>query len=347
MLCFGQSLDYKAKGDSLLNAAVAEGYCVGISSGFSIDGEIVWQGSAGELDLSNHTEFLPSTLNRIASIAKPITAIAILQLYEKEKIDLDASVQTYLPDFPVKSEGAITIRHLLNHTSGIGAYKSNKERENQKHFETLEEAIRVFEARDLLSIPGESYAYTTYGYVVLGRVIEVVSGLEYGTYVQNFIFEPLKMNHTGVEISGKNYAHKSNLYHRNSKGKISKAEQHDLSNRVPGGGFFSTVPDMLKFGDAILNHTLISKTTSDMMFANTGIKKEGNGYGLGWYLYGENPLYGPVYGHNGAQTGASTFLMLLPDQSTSIVVLSNTSGAMQQVSDITIKLFSVSAEAGQ
>ncbi len=81
------------------------------------------------------------------------------------------------------------------------------------------------------------------------------------------------------------------------------------------------------------------------MVENPNLKTQGNGYGLGWYLYGENPNYGNVYGHNGTQTGASTFLMLLPEQNTTIVVLSNTSGAIQTVTNITIKLFDISAEA--
>ena len=80
------------------------------------------------------------------------------------------------------------------------------------------------------------------------------------------------------------------------------------------------------------------------MQLDPGLKQGGNGYGLGWYLYGENSKYGPVIGHNGSQTGASTFLMLLPQQGTTVVVLSNTSGAMQEISNITVALFDPAAE---
>jgi CubicO group peptidase (beta-lactamase class C family) len=81
------------------------------------------------------------------------------------------------------------------------------------------------------------------------------------------------------------------------------------------------------------------------MISNPNLKAEGNGYGMGWYLYGENPNYGNVIGHNGSQTGASTFLMLLPEVKTTIIVLSNTSGAMQAISTITVKLFDIAHNA--
>lgn len=341
--CYGQ--DFEVTANQLLADEVESGSLIGISGGFSIAGEVKWMGAAGYADQEHTVEFTPATLNRIASISKPITAVAIMQLYESGKIDLDVPIQQYLTDFPKKKEGDITIRELLHHASGIDGYKNNKEMESQTHYESLSEAMQVFENRDLLFTPGQAFYYTTYGFVVLGRIIEEVSGQSYADYIQVNILDPLKMKNTGVEYAGKVYPNKSNLYQKDSKGRIENADYSDLSNRVPGGGFYSTVEDMLKFGDAILQHSLISKATTEMMFVDSGLKTEGNGYGLGWYLYGENPNYGPVYGHNGAQTGASTFLMLLPQQETVIIVLSNTSGAMQQVSDVIIKLFDVAAMA--
>ncbi len=340
---FGQQDNLQKKAVSLLNSVVEENISVGIAAGFSVAGEVKWQGGEGYSDIGSKTVFTPLTLNRIASIAKPLTAVAILQLYESKKIDLDIAIQTYLPDFPVKPEGDITIRQLLGHSSGLDDYKSKKEQENKIHYASLADVISIFQDRDLIAIPGKEFHYTTYGYVVLGRIIEEVSGMKYDQYIQRYILDPLEMKNTGVEYIDTLYLNKASLYHRNTKGKISAADLHDLSNRVPGGGFYSNVGDMLKFGDAILQNTLINATTRDLMFTNAGLKKEGNGYGMGWYLYGENPNYGPVYGHNGAQTGASTFLMLLPDQQTSIIVLSNTSGTMQQVSNIIIALFDVAA----
>lgn len=206
-------------------------------------------------------------------------------------------------------------------------------------------AVSIFKDRDLVATPGQTFHYTTYGYVVLGLIIEKVSGMSYESYLQSNIWDKVQMTNTGIEYFDKVISNKSMTYHKNSKGRISVAKQTNLSDRIPGGGVYSTVSDMLRFGDAILNFSLIKESTFKMMVENPNLKTQGNGYGLGWYLYGENPKYGNVYGHNGTQTGASTFLMLLPEQKTTIVVLSNTSGAIQTVSDITIKLFDIAAEA--
>lgn len=340
-----QSNTYQPIADSLLTSSVEQLACVGIAAGFSVEGETKWQDGAGYMEMQQKIDFTPTTKTRIASISKPITAVAILQLYEQKQIDLDVPIQNYFPEFPEKKEGAITIRHLLGHTSGIDAYASNKERENQINYKNLTEATKVFQDRKLLFAPGSAFSYTTYGYVVLGVIIERVTGLSYEDYVQAHILDKLEMTDTGIEYAGMEYANKTEMYHLNSKGKIEEADGINLSDRVPGGGFYSTVTDMLKFGNGVLSHTLIQKSTLDMMFEDPGMKGKGNGYGLGWYLYGENPNYGQVYGHSGAQTGASAFLMLLPAQQTAIVVLSNTSGAMQQVTNITINLFDIAAMA--
>jgi len=340
-LVFGQKSGSEAIAEKLLKESVVEMECVGLASGFSIDGKIVWEGGAGYSNTENKNPFTPVTRIRIASITKPMTAIAILQLFEKNKIGLDNPIQEYLPDFPVKPEGTITVRNLLNHSSGIDDYQSDKERENQTNYSTLVDAVDYFKNRKLISIPGQEFNYTTYGYVVLGLIIEQVSGLRYEDYMRINIWEPTGMTNTGIEYFGKEYANKSELFHKNAKGKIKPAEPTNLSDRIPGGGVYSCVTDMLKFGNAILNNMLISNRTLETMVEDPHLKKQGNGYGFGWYLYGENPSHGNVFGHNGTQTGASTFLMLFHQKRACVVVLSNTSGAMQNISNITIKLFDV------
>ena len=329
----------------LLTSAVTAGQCAGMAAGFTVKGEILWMGSAGARDLKQGETFEPQTLTRIASITKPMTAVAVLQLFEQGKISLDEPIQTYLPDFPRKQAGEITVRHLLQHASGIPGYESGKERENKIHYANLQDAMRIFQDRDLLQSPGQAFHYSTYGYVVLGLLIEQVSGMDYASYLQKNIWEPAGMLDTGIEQFGQEYEGKSALYHLRSGKKIKATKPTDLSDRIPGGGVYSNVEDLLKFGQAIMDQKLLKAATLSMMWEDSGLKQSGNAYGMGWYLYGKNPRYGQVYGHNGAQTGASSFLMLLPEQETAIVVLSNTSGAMQAVSNICIKLFDVAADA--
>lgn len=338
-----QDTAYRVNARQLVDQHLAKGEFVGLAAGFSINGKIAWEYGAGYADQTSNEPFTARTLTRIASITKPMTAIAIMQLVEQGKVELDSTIQTYLPEFPVKSEGTITVRQLLQHSAGISGYKNSKERENQIHYPDLIAAMAIFQDRDLIATPGQAFNYTSYGYVVLGAIIEQVSGLGYEQYLQQHIWDKVGMPNTGVEKAGRIGPDHARLYHISDKGKISSSVFTDLSDRVPGGGVYSNLTDMLKFGDAVLNETLIDPLTLGKMIADPGLKKGGNGYGLGWYLFGENPKYGNVFGHNGSQTGASTFLMLLPEQGTTVVVLSNTSGALQTITNITIALFDVAA----
>ena len=280
-------------------------------------------------------------LTRIASIAKPMTAIAILQLFEAGQLNIDSPIQEYLPDFPIKPEGTITVRHLLNHSSGIAAYQNEAEIENQIAYDSIKDAIDIFKDRALIAVPGTAFNYTTYGYVVLGRIIETVSGQSYEIYIKQNIWDVAGMTNTGIERRDKSYENKSELYHRNDRGKIETATPNNLSDRIPGGGFYSTLDDMMKFGNAILDNVFISKESLEIMFEIPNIENSALPYGLGWYFYDDIPNYGSVYGHPGAQTGASTMFMMLPEQDFFVIVLSNTSRASNEVLTIAARLFEI------
>ena len=135
------------------------------------------------------------------------------------------------------------------------------------------------------------------------------------------------------------------LYHKNSRGKVKRANETNLSDRLPGGGVYSNIEDILKFGNALVGGKLLKKETMEVMLKDSGLKKEGNGYGMGLYIYGPNPKYGMLYGHTGAQTGSSTFMMFFPETEIVIMVMSNTSGALQEVSNIAVKLISIAGES--
>lgn len=327
------------EGEALINLAIEEKAMTGIAAAYSQRG-YNWEYTAGFGNREEEQVFASTTLTRIASIAKPMTAIAILQLYEAGQLDLDIPIQEYLSDFPVKPEGDITTRHLLNHSSGIPAYKDESEIENQIEYQSLQEAIDLFKNRDLVAIPGTAFNYTTYGYVVLGRIIEQISGQTYETYMRENIWEPAGMFSTGVEQTNESYSNKSELYFRKDNGKIVSATANNLSDRIPGGGIQSTLEDMVKFGEAILNNTFISKASLELMFEPPAIENGGIPYGAGWYKYNDNP----VYGHGGAQTGASTIFMMAPEYDIFVVVLSNTSRTSDEVFKIAVKLFEIAPQ---
>jgi len=322
----------KESAEKILAELVHTHKAVGAVAGVLEIDQFMWYSAQGHMDFKMKTKINTETLIRTASIAKSMTAVAVMQLYEKGDIELDKPVQHYIKEFPRNVKGDITIRQLLNHSSGIKGYASNNERENKKNFETLTAAMSVFVDRETIGIPGNEYNYTTYGYVVLGVLIERVTGMSFEAYIKEHIWHKAGMTHTGVEKHDESAQNKSKLFHKNKRDKIKKVKKpNDLSNRVPGGGFHTTVVDMLKFGEAVLNNTLVKPETLALMLENNGLRKEGNPYGFGWFLYGGKSGHADVYGHSGGQTGASTQLLIIPSRKTVIVVMSNTSGGWGEV----------------
>lgn len=334
-LGYQSTVTLSQQANQLMKEAKKERNFVGASAGIYANGKIQWIGASGD----SHKGQIPAQANmltRIASIAKPMTAVAILQLVEKGRLELDTPIQAYLPDFPKKNKGAITIRHLLQQTSGIEAYANKKEAFPTKHYNNVQAAIQVFAHRPLAFQPGTQYAYTTYGYVVLGAIIEQVSGQTYEAYMQQNIWSVANMPNTSLEKRDITYPNKSKLY-KKFWGLFVKSKQTDLSLKYPGGGIHSTVEDLLNFGKAILENKLIKQETLAMMVEDPKIRKSGNGYGMGWYLYGINPEYGFAFGHSGGQSGCNSQLFIWPEKRTIAVVLANTSGA-KSVGPLTFEL---------
>ncbi|MEM7515095.1 MAG: serine hydrolase domain-containing protein [Bacteroidota bacterium] len=334
-----------ASPDQLLKEMITEKGIIGITAAYSTNGETVWEGAEGFACKEGEIPFSGSMLTRIASIAKPMTSIAAMMLVEEGKLELDAPISNYLPDYPQQGETSITVKHLLGHTSGIPQYQSGKEAQNKTHYSSLQEAMTIFQDRPLLFEPGSGFFYTTYGYVVLGRILEVASGLSYEGVMQSRIWDRAEMKNTGIEYIGTSYENKSCLYHKDKK-KAKEGKQNDLSNRIPGGGFYSTLDDVMKFGNALLEGKFISDSMIEEMTTNQQAKKEGNPYGLGWFLYAPAPNENLVIGHSGEQTGVSAQLMILPKSKTVVVVLANTSGAWKEVVGLSSKLIQIS-EAGR
>ncbi len=337
--------DAAIKANQLLKQSIEEKIFTGATAGISIQANHVWLSAAGHSNKAANKVMQPQTVVRTASIAKSMTAVAIMQLVEKGLIDLDAPIQTYLPDYPEKKEGTITTRQLLYQTAGIPNYASGKEAQTQQNYARLADAVDVFKNRALQHTPGSAFAYATYNYVVLGLIIEKVSLQSYEEYMTKNIWEKAGMQNTGIEKYQQPHPNRTSLYHRNKKGKINLSKkENNLSNRIPGGGFYSTVADLLKFGEAIINHELISKESLNAMLTKTNVEKLGNPYGMGWFMYGgeENPQ--GCFGHSGEQTGVSAQLMIIPSRETVVVVMGNTSGAWKEALQLSIELIHLSKE---
>ena len=241
--------DFGAQAQAVLQAPVERGALVGVSAALSRDGELRWEGGAGFRDRDVGLPAEADMVHRIASITKSMTAVAVMQLVEKNRVNLDAPLQTYIPEFPVSDKGTIQIRHLLTHTSGIRHYRV-KENRPFTHYASLDDAIKLFWGRPLAAAPGERFVYTTYGYTTLGVVIERASGQSYEDYMAEQVWALAGMTHTGLEIHGQEGPNRSKLYRKNRAGEIEDDDLTDLSVKVPGGGLVSTAGELVRFGNA-------------------------------------------------------------------------------------------------
>jgi serine beta-lactamase-like protein LACTB len=319
------SADKRAQIEKAASSFMAANSVPGISVAVVQDGELVWSRGFGMADLENFVPATPFTLFRLGSISKPITATAILQLSERGKLDLDAQVQKYCPAFP-KKEWPITTRQLLGHLGGIRHYnpdgKGDIPDDSAKHFRSMEESLQIFASDPLVAKPGTKFQYSTYGYTVLGCVLEGAASEKYVDYVKENVFAPAGMAETQADNFFAVIPHRTRWYHQDKSGVVENAGVLDSSYKIPGGGLISSADDMARFEIAILANKLLKPTTRDLMWTpEKAADGSENGYALGW---GTQKKYGlALVEHTGGQQGTSTSIILAPERRAGIVVLAN------------------------
>lgn len=293
-----------------------------ISAGVYKKGKIFWLDAKGLIDLENFVPAKNTSLYRIASITKSITAVAVMQLYEKGLIDLDAEINTYVPYFP-KKKWKLTVRHILNHTGGIRSYRSEEEFNSKMFYSTTRDAVLTFANDDLLFEPGTKYNYTSLGYSLLAALIENVSKTSFENYLRRNIFEPAGMRATRVDRQRSIIYERVRGYEKSPDRRFINSPLADLSLKVAGGGLISTSEDLLLFVKALLEEKLISKSTLQMMISPTILKTSQRvNYGFGFSLADPSDSL-KWFGHEGRGTGFSSGLMIIPNEDLAAVYLIN------------------------
>jgi len=321
----GLSPDKRAQIEKAASSFMAANSVPGISVAVVQDGELVWSAGFGMADLENFVPATPFTLFRLGSISKPITATAILQLSERGKLDLDAEVQKYCPAFP-KKEWPITTRQLLGHLGGIRHYnpdgKGDIPDDSAKHFASMEESLQIFASDPLVAKPGTKFQYSTYGYTVLGCVLEGAASEKYVDYLKENVFEPSGMAETQADNFFDVIPHRTRWYHKDKAGVVQNAGVLDSSYKIPGGGLISSADDMARFEIAIMANKLVKLATRDLMWTpQKAADGSQNGYALGWATQKKYGL--ALVEHTGGQQGTSTSIILAPERRAGIVVLAN------------------------
>jgi len=306
----------------------------GIAVAVVLNGEEVWSEGFGMADLENNVPVTTQTLFRLASISKPITATAAMQLWEQGKLDLDVPIQKYCPAFPQK-ESPINTRQLMSHLAGVRHYrtdpKEDLETNNTKHFDDpIAGGIQFFANEPLLSKPGSKFNYSTQGFTLVGCAIEGASGEKYVDYVRQHIFIPAGMNSTRWDDRVSVIPHRTRFYSKTKTGVVQNSEFLDSSYKIPGGGWLSSADDMARFEVAILADRFVKRATRDLMWTAQHasspdvVEEKHRGYALGWGIGDAAGV--PDVGHGGGQQGTSTFIMMAPEQKAGVVVLINMDG---------------------
>lgn len=289
---------------------------VGMTIGFIKD-DFVWVEGYGYADLENKSPAKPESAYRLASVTKPMTALAVLQLVEKGKIDLDAEVQTYVPYFP-KKQWPITVRQVLGHLGGISHYKNPANELHIKEHRSTREAIAIFENFDLVAEPGTRYSYSSYGYNLLGAIIEAASGMSYGDYMRQNIWQPLAMTSTQMDDPLEVIPNRVRGYQL-VNGQVKNSEFIDISSRFAAGGTRSSISDLLKFAKGIMDEKLLKTDTMSVMATSMSTRAGRlTNYGLGWETSPFNGRYMLV--HSGGQQETRTLLYILPTRKLAIAV---------------------------
>ncbi|KAM4676871.1 serine beta-lactamase-like protein LACTB, mitochondrial [Discoglossus pictus] len=361
----------------------------GIVVGVSVDGEEIWTEGLGFADVENRVPCTAESVMRVASISKSFTMAALAKLWEEGKLNLDAPVQQYVPEFPEKTfEGekvTITTRLLVSHLSGIRHYekdiqkirkkvalkssesgsatektspgtqqekdqKSSKEqntkggRKNRvlepeefyikEKFESVIDALELFKNDPLVFKPGTQFLYSTHAWTLLSAVVERASGQKFTDYMLN-MFRDLGMKNTVLEEHEPIIYKRARFYTFNDKKRLVNTPYVDNSCKWAGGGFLSTVNDLLIFGNVLL-YSYQAQTTPQLLpgylkpdtismvwrqVPNTEMSWDKDGkYAMGWGAVerkqdcGQCKYQRHYVSHTGGAVGASSVILILPEE---------------------------------
>jgi len=312
-----------ARIDSMIDAAMRSHSIPGLSVAVVSGGSLAWTNGYGMADLENFVPARPITVYRLASVSKPITAVAIMQLVERGAIELDAPIQRYVPDYPEKP-WPITVRQLLCHQGGIRNWTED-EFVSTRHYSTLSEAIGAFRDDPLVNEPGTRVTYSSFGYTLLGRAIETAGGHGYIEFLRLNILEPAGMDWTRADDVQQIIPNRARGYRLTGGGALLNSPLSDTSNRMPGGGLVGTVEDVGRFAAALQAGTLVKPETLKLMWTPQPTRdRRATGFGYGFVVgrrNGEREIY-----HSGGQSRVSTLLYMRPDRRLAVVLLTNLEG---------------------
>lgn len=283
------------------------------------NGQIVYRQAYGLRDKERHLPARTETHYEIGSITKQFTVAAILQLQEAGKLDIDAKLATYLPTAPHASE--ITLRQLLSHTSGLPEYLDGpKIEEEATHPTTFAQLMARIDGKPLDFAPGSHWSYDNTGYILLGRIIELVSHESYRHYVQTHLLDPAGMQQT-FTVADEASLPGMAVGYRHAEGRLERAPTIHDSWGWSAGNLVSTVDDLQKWNDALTGGRIVAPKSYAAMTTPVMIQQHSAEYGFG--LFVDTVEEQPRIGHTGGSFGFTSANEYFPKQDVRIIAFTN------------------------
>lgn len=312
---------------ALVEAKIQQQRIPGYVAAVYADGRVVWAEGFGDANVETRAPVWPSTRFRIGSVSKTLTATALGLLVEDGRLDLDAPIQRYVPDFPAKRY-PITTRQLAGHLAGIRHYRGDEFLSNRS-YASVRAALDVFDDDSLLFEPGTQYSYSSYGWNLISAIVEGASGEDFLTFMQQRVFTPLGMRHTGPDRVDSIIPQRTGYYMLLNDTLIN-GPFVDNSVKWAGGGFLSSAVDLLRFGAAHFSAGILRAETLALLQRPQRLADgESTDYGLGWRTW-LSPEGRRVVGHGGGSMGGSTAFVMLPDERVVVAVIANMSDVRGQ-----------------
>jgi CubicO group peptidase (beta-lactamase class C family) len=332
--------------ESLVNDRFEATRCPGLSVAVASHNQIVFSKALGKADIEQDVPLTTASVQRLASVSKPITGTIIMDLVEQGKLSLDASVRQYLPELPAFYQ-SVTLRELLSHQSGVRGYADEENvLFSTVRYATSRDALKVMMTYPLAFTPGTKVEYSSLAFTVLGAAAESVTGRSFQQLSMDFfpkhgirgfalddpyaivprrvhgylVDRTLNLQFNDGRVAGRDYL-------KGTTGEITNAHYYDISNRYPAGGFDASAEDLLRFMIAVDSGKILKPDTVDAMWtAQRTSDGTSTVFGLGWGVSKWKEKTKMV-GMNGLELSTASFLRYLPDSGVGVAVLCNAEGA--------------------
>lgn len=318
----------------VVRAALTEQNLPGLSVAVGTGGEIVWSEGFGYADIERKTGVTPDMRFRMGDVSVALTSAAVGLLVEKDRLNLDTSIQKYVPEYPEK-QWTVTLRHLMGHVAGVRNDAGDEESLSQR-CRRAAEGLPRFADSPLRFEPETQFRVSSYGWILVSAAVEAVSGEPFFTFMRSQVFEPLGMTSAREYVADEQIPNLPTFYYPRFGGDTrlgpELAREGDQSCLAGAAAFLSTSPDLVRFGDGVMTGKLLQPATVEMLQKPLRLTTgEETGYGLGWKLESLTLAGQPArmvgYGTKTDFIGGTTYLMSFPERRLVVAVMTNTSFA--------------------